>query len=68
MLKKLNLAFIKGKRWYWPDKIEDKDNQFLIEKNIGTVKKTIHTWLVRKKTPEIMLEIEKNYRLYRRVY
>ena len=49
-------------------KIEVRDNQFLIEKNIGTVKKTIHTWLVWKKTPEIMLEIEKNYRLYRRVY
>ena len=50
-------------------KTEEKDNQLLIEKTIGTVKKNNpYVISMGKKAPEIMLEIEKNYILCKRVY
>ena len=49
-------------------KIEEKDKQFLMEKIIYEVeKKTPHAVETEKK-PEIITEIEKNYRIGRRVY
>ena len=69
MLKKLKLKYSsKVKYVIGLIKIEEKHNHFLIEKIIGAVEKnTLHA-ISMEKTPEIMLEIEKNYRLFRRVY
>ena len=50
-------------------KTEEKDNQLLIEKIIGAIKKNNpYVISMGKKSPEIMLEIEKNYILCKRVY
>ena len=49
-------------------KIEEKDNQFLIEKNIGAVEKSKPYVISMEKNLEIKLEIKKIYRVCRRVY
>ena len=52
-------------------KIEEKDKQFLIEKNIPNIekeKKKIPCKIEVEKVSYIMLEIEKNYRICRLVY
>ena len=49
-------------------KIEEKDKQFLIEKNIFEVEKKSPYAKETEKKPEIIIETEKNYRIYRRVY
>ena len=69
MLKKLKLKYSSKLKYdIGLIKIEEKHNQFLIEKIIGAVEKNNLHAISMEKTPEIMLEIEKNYRLCRRVY
>ena len=49
-------------------KIEEKDKQFLIEKIIAEIEKKSQYTIETEKTPEIMLKIERNYRICSRVY
>ena len=49
-------------------KIEEKDKQFSIEKIIAEIEKKSPYITETEKKPEIMLEIEKNYGICRRVY
>ena len=49
-------------------KIEEKDKQFLIEKIIAKIENKNPYEIKTEKEPEIMLEIEKEYRICRRVY
>ena len=49
-------------------KIEEKDKQFLIEKIIAKIENKNPYEIKAEKEPEIMLEIEKKYRICRRVY
>ena len=49
-------------------KIEGKDKQFLIEKIIAKIENKNPYEIKTEKEPEIMLEIEKEYRICKRVY
>ena len=49
-------------------KIEEKDKQFLIEKIIAKIEYKNPYEIKTEKEPEIMLEIEKDYRVCRRLY
>ena len=49
-------------------KIEEKDKQFLIEKFLAKMENKNPYKIKTEKEPEIMLEIEKKYRICRRVY
>ena len=51
-----------------PQKIEEKDKQFLIEKIIAKIEYKNPYEIKTEKEPEIMLEIEKDYRVCRRLY
>ena len=49
-------------------KIEEKDKQFLIEKIIAKIEYKNTYEIKTEKEPEIMLEIEKDYRVCKRLY
>ena len=49
-------------------KTEEKDKQFLIEKIIAKIEYKNPYEIKTEKEPEIMLEIEKDYRVCRRLY
>ena len=49
-------------------KIEEKNKQFLIEKIISEIEKKNRYSIETEKMPKIILEIDKDYRIHRRIY
>ena len=66
--KKFDKAHFKGARYLWAEIIEEKEKQFMIEKIIRGIENENAYTIYTKKKPRIMREIEKTYKICRRVY